>query len=252
MQRKWQKYLIEARKYKPQIYYHVTSRANIPSIRRRGVEGSTQAGDRDVAYGEGGERRVYLFSREETAFMAAFSRPDSGIFGGAEPPFAFVEVNLAMMSPEPKVYDDMELPEFDAYYIVGDIPSHAIRGIESEENVADRLNAEEESYNMFEAEDRKRIRLYEVLLVIKIADTVSIESTITDIRSIVGVTIVSTVESQEAGLGYGTTIKVKFHPQKEAMTAQTYVKQILIPTINSREIPGSHVLRYVPGSLQEI
>ena len=256
----WKRFVAESSERRPKIYFHVTSQDNIEGIRARGIMGSKQAGDRDYAYSEedSGEERVYLFSSPESAYMASFSRPDSGIFGGAEPPFAFVKVNLAKMKRLPEVHDDMELPDFDAYYIVGDVPPHAILDIETEAEASERLEYEEEDeYNLdvdgdVLYEDKEKIRVFEVELYLRIRG--GVDATLTDIRSIEGVTIVSSTETRgslSAG-GYSTKAKIKFHPQQEAMTGQSYVKQILIPPINSRAIPNCVVQRFVPKSLREL
>ena len=256
----WKRFVAESNERRPKIYFHVTSQDNIEGIRARGIMGSKQAGDRDYAYSEedSNEERVYLFSSPESAYMASFSRPDSGIFGGAEPPFAFVKVNLAKMKRLPEIHDDMELPDFDAYYIVGDVPPHAILDVETEAEAAERLEYEEEDeYNLdvdgdILYENKERIRVFEVELYLKIR--AGVDATLTDIRSIEGVTIVSSSETRGsmATGGYTTKAKIKFHPQKEAMTGQSYVKQVLIPTINSRAIPNCYVQRFVPKSLREL
>ena len=255
----WQQFQENTQQQKPRVYYHVTGEENEEGIRAHGIYGSTQAGDRDYSYGEGDakEKRVYLFSSQDSAFMAAFSRPDASLFfGGAEPPFIFVKVNVANMKPVPEVYDDLELPDFDAYYLVGDVPSNAIVDIESEATVADRLEGDgdeyADEYDLLNEAEEEKLRIFEVELVIKIRRRAGIDDTLADIRSIPGVTIVSSLASQRSGDGFVSTIRVKFHPSKEAMTGQTYVKQILIPTINSREIPGCIVMRYIPRSLRPI
>lgn len=258
----WQKFTEAVQKQKPRLFYHVTGAKNEEGIKAHGIYGSTQAGDRDYSYSkdDAKEKRVYLFSSQDSAFMAAFSRPDSGIFGGAQPPFIFIKVDLAKVSPTPKVHDDMELPDFDAYYLVGDIPPQAVVEIESESSVTDKLESEddyydddydEESYDLLN-EEELGFRTFEAELVIKIKEKAGIDDTLSDIRSISGVTIVSSLQSQKSGGGFISTIKVKFHPQKEAMTGQTYVKQVLVPTINSREIPNCIVMRYIPRSLKEL
>jgi hypothetical protein len=251
----WQKFVTGMGKRSAEIYYHVAGEDTAQNIVDKGIEGSTQAGDRDYSYGDEGtgEKRVYLFSSQDAAYMAAFARPDSDILGGARPPFVFVKVDLSVMKPVPEVHDDIELPDFDAYYVIGDIPSQAVLDVESESQVSDRLGGEEEVADDYSLnEEEEKLRVFEVQLVVKIQRAAGIDDTLTDIRSIPGVTVVSSVESQRSGAGFVSTIKVKFHPSKEAMTAQTYVKQILIPAINSREIPGCIVMRYVPRSLETL
>jgi len=250
----WQKFLTGMGTRSAEIYYHVTGEDAAQSIMDKGIEGSMQAGDRDYSYGEGtGEKRVYLFSSQDVAYIAAFSRPDADILGGAHPPFVFVKVDLSAMKPVPEVHDDMELPDFDAYYVIGDIPPKAVLDVESEDEVSDRLGGEEETYDEYPMnEEEEKLRVFEVQLTVKIHRVAGIDDTLTDIRSIPGVTIVSSVASQRSKGGFVSTIRVKFHPSKEAMTAQTYVKQILIPAINSREIPGCIVMKYIPRSLERL
>tara|TARA_R110000796_G_scaffold122164_2_gene236491 strand:+ start:11358 stop:12143 length:786 start_codon:yes stop_codon:yes gene_type:complete len=256
----WKKFKETTQRQKPRVYYHVTGAGNEEGIKAQGIHGSTKAGDRDYAYSgeDAKEKRVYLFSSQDSAFMAAFSRPDSGIFGGAQPPFIFVKVNIAKIKPAPEVHDDLELPDFDAYYLIGDVPPHAIVEIESEASVTDKLEDEDNYYDddevydlLNEAPKDDGLRVFEVELVVKIKRQVN-DDTLADIRSIPGVTIVSSLRSQKSGGGIISTIKVKFHPSKEAMTGQTYVKQVLIPTINSREIPNCIVMRYTARSLKQI
>tara|TARA_R110002074_G_scaffold21627_6_gene67031 strand:+ start:349 stop:1134 length:786 start_codon:yes stop_codon:yes gene_type:complete len=256
----WKKFKEITQQQKPRVYYHVTGADNEKGIKAQGIHGSDKAGDRDYAYSEEDvkEKRVYLFSSQDSAFMAAFSRPDSGIFGGAQPPFIFIKVNIAKIKPTPEIHDDLELPDFDAYYLVGDVPPHAIVEIESEASVTDKLEGDDdyydddEEYSLLNESDEEGLRMFEVEVVIKIRKHAGIDDTLADIRSIPGVTIVSSLQSQKSGGGIVSTIRVKFHPSKEAMTGQTYVKQILIPTINSREIPGCIVMRYIPRSLKQI
>lgn len=256
----WKRFLAESREQKPKIYFHVTSQDNMEGIKARGIMGSKQAGDRDYSYSEkdAGEKRVYLFSSQETAYMAAFSRPDSGIFGGSKPPFVFVKVDLAKMKTQPEIHDDMELPDFDAYYVVGDVPPHAILSMETEAEASEKLEYEDEDDYNFDIDDdmlyevEEKLRVFEVELFLRIRG--GVDDTLTDIRSINGVTIVSNLETRGslATGGYNTKTRIKFHPQQEAMTGQSYVKQILIPTINSRAIPNCVVQRYVSKSLRQL
>lgn len=254
----WKRFVSSAQQRSPRLYYHVTSASNRENIEVHGIYGSTKAGDRDYTYSDGDEdvkeKRIYLFSSQNSAFMAAFSNLDSGVFGGAQPPFIFVKVNLAKAGREMAVHADLELPDFDAYYVTGDLPSRAVVGVETEAEVTERLeNEENDEYNvevdgaeLYEEIDK--IRVFEIEMMLKISG--GIDDTLTDIRSIKGVTIVSTRDTQRHGRSFLTRATIKFHPSKEAMTGQTYVKQILVPTINSRDIPGCIVLRQVPHSLK--
>jgi hypothetical protein len=77
----------------------------------------------------------------------------------------------------------------------------------------------------------------------------NIEDRLTRIRSIKGVTIVSKQEGTPAR----SVIRVKFHPELDAMRASTYVRTILMPDINSSsKVPGVHVLGIVRGSLKQL
>ena len=136
------------------------------------------------------------------------------------------------------------------------MPSRAITDIETEAQVTEKLESEEEDEYNFDIDDdmlyeeEEKLRVFEVELSLRIR--AGLEKTLTDIRSVDGVTIVSSLESSRTGNSYSTRVKIKFHPQVEAMTGQTYVKQILIPTINSRAIPGCVVQRYIAKSLRRL
>jgi len=75
----------------------------------------------------------------------------------------------------------------------------------------------------------------------------NIEDRLTRIRSISGVTIVSTKDATSSAR---TVLKVKFHPELDSMRPATYVRTILIPDINSgTKVPGVQVVGIVRGSL---
>ena len=100
--------------------------------------------------------------------------------------------------------------------------------------------------------EKEDIRVFQCEYILKIDNAYGIDTTATDIRSIKGVTIVTPLES-ERRLGYiFAKFRIKFHPQRDAETGVSYVKNILTPTINSREIPGCVVYRYIARSLVEL
>ena len=87
------------------------------------------------------------------------------------------------------------------------------------------------------------VRVYEVTLKLSIKKGMSTrDDAVTDIRSISGVTICTVVPGSTyhgANFHYLDCV-VKFHPQNEMETPETYLKR-LINLINSREIPGCRV-----------
>jgi hypothetical protein len=78
----------------------------------------------------------------------------------------------------------------------------------------------------------------------------NIEDTLTRIRSIDGVTVVSTQQSEGRKKG---VLRVKFHPRLESMRPITYVRNVLIPDINSStKTPGVRVTGIVPGTFKRL
>jgi hypothetical protein len=48
-------------------------------------------------------------------------------------------------------------------------------------------------------------------------------------------------------------VRIKFHPELESMTGETYVKNVLIPAIDiSRHVPGVTVASVVKGSMKRL
>ena len=100
-------------------------------------------------------------------------------------------------------------------------------------------------------EEKYKLRTFESELLVRIEAQFGVEETLQDIRSIGGVTVVTALDSNfrqsdVAGDGtYLSHIKVKFHPKKDSTTAKTYIKDILLPSIRSSEIPGCKVIRIV-------
>ena len=96
-------------------------------------------------------------------------------------------------------------------------------------------------------EERYKLRTFQTELLLRIEAEFGVEETIQDIRSIGGVTVVTALDSlyRRDSQTYLSHVKVKFHPSKDSTTAKTYVKDILLPTLRSQEIPGCKVIRIV-------
>ena len=78
----------------------------------------------------------------------------------------------------------------------------------------------------------------------------NIEDTLTRIRSIDGVTVVSTQQVEGGSKG---VLRIKFHPRLESMRPITYVRNVLIPDINSStKTPGVRVTGIVPGTFKRL
>mgnify|MGYP003658380042 CR=1 FL=1 len=94
-------------------------------------------------------------------------------------------------------------------------------------------------------EERYHLRHFKIELILSIESQYGIEETLADIRSIPGVTIVTALSSEynEFQKKYASRIRIKFHPNKDSMGAQHYIHKVLLPTIRSREIPGTIVMR---------
>ena len=94
-------------------------------------------------------------------------------------------------------------------------------------------------------EAKYHLRHFKVELILSIESLYGIEETLADIRSIPGVTIVTALESQynQFQKKYTSSIRIKFHPNKDSMGAKYYIHKVLLPVIRSREIPGCTVIR---------
>ena len=78
-----------------------------------------------------------------------------------------------------------------------------------------------------------------------------IEDKLIRIRSIDGVTIVSPQENYDLGGVY--TIRVKFHPQLDSMRPVTYIRNVLVPQINSaHKVPGVRVLGILDNTFKRL
>tara|TARA_Y100001938_G_C8064730_1_gene419527 strand:+ start:777 stop:1142 length:366 start_codon:yes stop_codon:yes gene_type:complete len=102
-------------------------------------------------------------------------------------------------------------------------------------------------------EEKYKLRIFQVELLLKINSEFGVEETLQDIRSIGGVTVVTALDSLfRKGLGsYLSRVKIKFHPQKDSTRPVTFVKDHLLPVIRSSEIPGCAVVR-VAASPQQV
>ena len=98
-------------------------------------------------------------------------------------------------------------------------------------------------------EDKYKLRVYQIGLLLKIDSEFGVEETLQDIRSIGGVTVVTAVDSlfRKSTGSYLSQVKIKFHPQKDSTTPKKFVKDHLLPVIRSTEIPGCTVIRVYSG-----
>lgn len=94
-------------------------------------------------------------------------------------------------------------------------------------------------------EEKYKLRIFKVELLLIIQSSSGVEETLQDIRSIGGVTVVTALDSTyRKGLdSYLSKVRVKFHPQKETTRAATFIEDHLLPVIRSSEIPGCTVVR---------
>ena len=105
-------------------------------------------------------------------------------------------------------------------------------------------------------EDVDKTRLFRIEVKIRLNDTVGggIEQKLNRIRAIEGVTVVG----HEMLPGTGAEVmsaKIKFHPPSNSTRPMTYVREKLIPEINSelpRHVPGAKVIEVVAGSLKRL
>ena len=75
-------------------------------------------------------------------------------------------------------------------------------------------------------EEKYKLRIFQVELLLKIDSEYGVEETLQDIRSIGGVTVVTALDSLfRKGLGsYLSKVRIKFHPQKDSTRPITFVK----------------------------
>jgi len=95
-------------------------------------------------------------------------------------------------------------------------------------------------------EEKYKLRTFEVVLLVRIETEYGVEETMQDIRSISGVTVVSTMDSlfrKDSG-SYLSQIKIKFHPRKDSVTGRKFLDDHLLPAIRGEEIPGCKVVNF--------
>lgn len=99
----------------------------------------------------------------------------------------------------------------------------------------------------------QHVRHFSIDLRLAIDDAVGggIEDKLIKIRSIDGVTIVSPQENYDLSGVY--TIRVKFHPQLDSMRPVTYIRNVLVPQINSTyKVPGVRVLGVLDNTFKRL
>jgi len=105
-------------------------------------------------------------------------------------------------------------------------------------------------------EDVDKTRLFRIEVKIRLNDAVGggIEQKLNRIRAIEGVTVVG----HEMLPGPGAEVmsaKIKFHPPSNSTRPMTYVREKLVPEINSelpKHVPGAKVIEIVAGSLKRL
>ena len=105
-------------------------------------------------------------------------------------------------------------------------------------------------------EDVDKTRLFRIEVKIRLNDAVcgGIEQKLNRIRAIEGVTVVG----HEILPGTGAEVmsaKIKFHPPSNSTRPMTYVREKLVPEINSelpKHVPGAKVIEVVAGSLKRL
>jgi len=98
-------------------------------------------------------------------------------------------------------------------------------------------------------------RLYQVNLKIQVdRDTGGgIEQKLNRIRAIEGVTVVSHDDLSQGRARQVIEARIKFHPDSDSMRPVTFVRQVLVPEINSSKlVPGVRVIDIVSGSLKRL
>ena len=98
-------------------------------------------------------------------------------------------------------------------------------------------------------------RLYQVNLKIQVdRDTGGgIEQKLNRIRAIEGVTVVSHDDLSQGRARQVIEARIKFHPDSDSIRPVTYVRQVLVPEINSSKlVPGVRVIDIVGGSLKRL
>jgi len=98
-------------------------------------------------------------------------------------------------------------------------------------------------------------RLYQVNLKIQVdRDTGGgIEQKLNRIRAIEGVTVVGHDDLSQGRARQVIEARIKFHPDSDSTRPETFVRQVLVPEINSSKlVPGVRVIDIVSGSLKRL
>jgi hypothetical protein len=107
--------------------------------------------------------------------------------------------------------------------------------------------------DLLKEEVGEHVRHFSIDLRLAIDDSTGggIEDKLIRIRSIDGVTIVSPQENYDLSGVY--TIRVKFHPQLDSMRPVTYIRNVLVPQINSaHKVPGVRVLGILDNTFKRL
>tara|TARA_Y100000034_G_scaffold135530_1_gene207809 strand:+ start:388 stop:753 length:366 start_codon:yes stop_codon:yes gene_type:complete len=101
-------------------------------------------------------------------------------------------------------------------------------------------------------EEKYKLRLFKVEILLRIQSEAGVEETLQDIRSIGGVTVVTAMDSlfRKTSKSYLSHVGIKFHPQKDSTTPRTFIKDHLLPIIRGAEIPGCTVIRLMSVPVQ--
>jgi hypothetical protein len=101
-------------------------------------------------------------------------------------------------------------------------------------------------------EEKYKLRIFQVELLLRIDSEFGVEETLQDIRSISGVTVVTALDSlfRKNSASYMSHIRIKFHPHRDSTSPGTYIKDFLLPSLRSNEIPGCKVIRVVSSPEQ--
>jgi hypothetical protein len=107
--------------------------------------------------------------------------------------------------------------------------------------------------DILKEEKEAHVRHFSIDLRLAIDDSTGggIEDKLIRIRSIDGVTIVSPQENYDLSGVY--TIRVKFHPQLDSIRPVTYIRNVLVPQINSaHKVPGVRVLGVLDNTFKRL
>ena len=96
-------------------------------------------------------------------------------------------------------------------------------------------------------EEKYKLRIFQTEILVRIESEYGVEETLQDIRSISGVTVVTAMDSifRKDSSSYLSHIKIKYHPRLDSVTGKSFMKDHLLPSIRSSEIPGCKVVRII-------